>query len=344
MLFCFLIFLFSLLVFRFSTFGLRPTSKFCMSKCYFCQVKSRIWKAFFFFFFFFTFLAFRFSTFGLRPNINLSRCRIASSERQNSEPEYIKSRMSKCYFDFRFSKCYFDIRAEPEYLASNLKVLFFVFRFFDIRAEAEYEVLNVKMLFWHSSRCRISSSQCQKTTLTIQQSPIIIMSRMSKCDFVFQFSLFVFWHSDWGRPILFWHSSRCRISSSEFWHSSRARIYRLECQNAILFFVFHFSFSFFTFRFSTFGLRPNIKFLMSKWISNSECQKHILTFQKNTKMYKTLLGKSRECHNHNPQPTPDTKRKRKKTKTNTCKTNKQTNAREANSQLPLHQARWSQCY
>ena len=37
---------------------------------------------------------------------------------------------------------------------------------------------------------------------------------------------------------------------------------------------------------------------------------------------KSLIEKSRECHNHKPQPTPNTKRKRKMTKTNTYKTNK----------------------
>ena len=313
-----------------------------MSKCYFvfssfyflfwyfvflyvkmplCQVRSRISKRYFFFFFFFTLFAFRFSTFGLRLKINLSRCRIASSERQNSEPEYIKSWMSKCYFDFRFSKCYFDIRAEPEYLASNLKVLFFVFRFStfglrlnmkswmsecysDIQADAEYiKFLMSKSYFDNPAKPEYNN--------------------VSNVEMLFYFSIFVFWHSDWGRPILFWHWSRCRISSSEFWHSSRARIYRLECQNAILFFVFHFSF--FTFLFSTFGLRPNIKSLMLKWISSSEWQKHILTFQQNKKMYEKLLEKYRECQSHKPQPTPDTKRKRKRTKTNTCKTNKQTN-------------------
>ena len=43
----------------------------------------------------------------------------------------------------------------------------------------------------------------------------------------------------------------------------------------------------------------------------------------NLKIIKTLIEKSRECHNHKPQPTPDTKRKKKMTKTNTFKTNKQ---------------------
>ena len=60
------------------------------------------------------------------------------------------------------------------------------------------------------------------------------------------------------------------------------------------------------------------------------------------KKKKKLIEKSRECHNHKPQPTPDTKRKRKMTKTSTYKTNKQVHEKHTD-QLPLPQARWSQC-
>ena len=56
---------------------------------------------------------------------------------------------------------------------------------------------------------------------------------------------------------------------------------------------------------------------------------------------KTLIEKSRECHNHKPQPTPDTRRKRKRTNTNICK-NKQTNARDLHRPAPSS-PRWSQC-
>ena len=60
-------------------------------------------------------------------------------------------------------------------------------------------------------------------------------------------------------------------------------------------------------------------------------------------LQKRLIEKSIECNNHKAQPTPDTRRKRKMTKSNTYKTNKQTYEKHTD-QLPLPQARWSQCY
>ena len=55
---------------------------------------------------------------------------------------------------------------------------------------------------------------------------------------------------------------------------------------------------------------------------------------------KKLIEKSRMCQNHKPQPT--NKKQKKRTNTNTCKANKQMHEKHKD-QLPLPQARWSQC-
>ena len=68
----------------------------------------------------------------------------------------------------------------------------------------------------------------------------------------------------------------------------------------------------------------------------------------NATLFKKSIEKPRECHNHKPQPTPATKRKKKKrTKSRDVYViknmqNKPMHKKQIN-QLPLPQARWSQC-
>ena len=89
--------------------------------------------------------------------------------------------------------------------------------------------------------------------------------RFSFGEFCFRLSCFIFRHSGWGpQKAIFWHSSGCRIYQVLTLQLS-PHISSLECQNAILFFVFRVSF----FAFSTFGR-----------ISSSECTNAILTFDR----------------------------------------------------------------
>ena len=74
---------------------------------------------------------------------------------------------------------------------------------------------------------------------------------------------------------------------------------------------------------------------LNYWIWENEIKKILLHEKKVSK-------KVRVCHNHKPQPTLDTKRKWKRTKTYTRKTNKQMHEKHKD-QLPLPQARWSEC-
>ena len=125
---CYFVFRCSIFVIRFSTFGLRPTIKFIMSKIKFVirtgaeyevlkaepeYNKFRMWK--FYFVFRFSLPVFRFSTFGLRPTIMFSMSKIYFHIRAGAEclvlkaePEYNKFWISRCYFVFRYS--FFVIR------------------------------------------------------------------------------------------------------------------------------------------------------------------------------------------------------------------------------------------
>ena len=174
--------------------------------------------------------------------LHSNTCWVSSSDIP-AEPEYIKSRVSKCcfyfrftFFAFRFPTCrlssYFDILAAPECQFSNVKMIVW-FSFFDICADVEYQVLNVRMLFWHSSRWRISNSD-------IPAGSKYIKSRISNFFSVFVL-VFICCVSTFGlRPIIKFWMSKCYFdirTDAEYQvltFQQSKNISSLECQNLIV--------------------------------------------------------------------------------------------------------------